>query len=91
MTIFDVLPHNPLSIEFRRNLVGDKWDAWLHLVERLMSVLLNDDDDKFKWNLTLSGLFTVKSLYDDFMNGHTRFIQKYLCYLKVPLKIRIFM
>ena len=91
VTVFDVLSHHPLTIEFCRNLVGDKWDAWLHLVERLMNISLLDDDDKFKWNLTLSGRFTVKSLYEDFMNGYTRFLQKYIWDLNVPLKIRIFM
>ena len=32
VTVFDVLSHYPLNIGFHRNLVGDKWDAWLHLV-----------------------------------------------------------
>src|SRR5664279_197536 len=71
VTVFDVLSQNPPNVTFRRNLIGDKWDAWLHLVERLMNISLNDYDDVFRWNLTISGGFTVKSLYEDFMNGHT--------------------
>ena len=31
------------------------------------------------------------SMYDDLMNGHTRFLRKYLWKLKIPLKIKIFM
>jgi hypothetical protein len=56
-----------------------------------MEVQLNDQPDSFCWNLTTSGKFSVKSLYTDFMSGHTRFLKKYLWKLKVPLKIRIFM
>ena len=47
----DVLSNSPLHIEFRRNLVGNKWDAWLHLVQRLMFINLPNDDDKFVWKL----------------------------------------
>ena len=28
----------PLNIQFRRTLVGNRWEAWLHLVSRLMEV-----------------------------------------------------
>ena len=58
---------------------------------RLMGVQLTENSDKFKWNLTASKDFSVKSLYADFMNGHTVFLRKYIWRLKVPLKIRIFM
>ena len=30
-------------------------------------------------------------MYEDMMNGHTRFLRKYLWKLKVPLKIKVFM
>jgi hypothetical protein len=56
-----------------------------------MNILLNDEPDRFKWHLTTIGLFTVKSMYADCMNGHTVFLKKYLWKIKVPLKIRIFM
>lgn len=54
-------------------------------------VHLNDNLDQFIWKLTNIGIFTVKSMYLDQMNGHTRFLYKYLWKLKVPLKIKIFM
>jgi hypothetical protein len=34
-------------------------------------------------------MFTVNSLYLDFMDDHTKFLWKYLWKIKVPLKIRI--
>jgi hypothetical protein len=89
--VADVLANNPLNIRFRRVLRGERWEAWLDLVSRVMHVQLSDELDKFIWNLTVSGNFLVKSLYADFMNGHTVFLKKYIWKLKVPLKIRIFM
>jgi len=91
-SVHDVL-HNapPLNLGFRRALVGNKWDMWSHLCHRLMEVTLTDVPDVFKWNLTQNGKFTVKSMYEDFMNGHTRYLQKYLWKLKIPQKIKIFM
>jgi hypothetical protein len=46
--------------------------------KKLMSIHLNDEPDRFKWHLTTMGLFTVKSMYADCMNGHTIFLKKYL-------------
>ena len=56
-----------------------------------MRVNLNEDEDRFKWNLTTNGNFTVRSLYLDIMNGHTPYLRKYLWKLKVPLKVKKFM
>jgi hypothetical protein len=89
--VADVLAQNPLCIEFRRTLSNDKWVAWLHLVQRLMPIALTNEDDNFFWKLTESGTFTVKSMYADFLNGHTVFLRKYIWKLKVPLKVKIFM
>src|SRR4051812_32133728 len=63
----------------------------LHLCQCLMLVQLTDESDKFIWTLTESGLFSVKSMYLDLMNGHTRICRKYLWKIKIPLKIKIFM
>lgn len=70
----DVLTKAPLNIKFRRSLVGDKWVRWLHLVQRLMSVCLNEDSDVLVWKLDALGAFTVKSMYTNYMNGHTIFL-----------------
>jgi hypothetical protein len=56
-----------------------------------MEINLNDDQDKFVWDLTSSRKFTVKSMYGDMLNGHTRYLRKYLWKIKIPLKIKIFM
>lgn len=57
----------------------------------MVSSRLNNDDDKFVWKLTSTGLFSVKSMYADLINNHTRFFRKYLWSLKIPLKIKVFM
>jgi hypothetical protein len=61
--VSDVLANNPLNVEFRRILSDAKWDAWIHLVQRLLSINLNDEEDKFVWKLSDSGSFSVKSMY----------------------------
>jgi hypothetical protein len=42
----------PLNIEFRRSLVGARWNRWLHLLHRLSDVQLEPHDDEFRWRLT---------------------------------------
>jgi hypothetical protein len=91
VSVADVLSRAPLNIEFRRTLTGTKWTSWLHLVGRLIDVQLSDQEDVFRWKLTASGKFSVKSMYLDYMNGHYVFLRKYIWKIKVPLKIRIFM
>jgi hypothetical protein len=86
-----VLTGYPLNIEFRRTLSDNKWEAWLHLLQRLILVNLTEDQDVFGWKLTISSLFSIKSVYADMMNGHTVFLRKYIWKIKVPLNIKIFM
>jgi hypothetical protein len=86
-----VLAHPPMNIGFRRTFNDYKYNLWLHLCQRLMSIHLSNEPNTFVWNLNESGLFSVKSMYLDLMNGHTRFLRKYLWKIKVPLKIKIFM
>ena len=52
-----VLQSNPINIQFRRSLVGDRWEAWLHLVRRLMDVNLSDESDSIHWKLTTNDIF----------------------------------
>ena len=56
--VAQVLENNPLNIEFRRVLTGQRWVSWLQLVEELMRVTLTDVEDCFKWKLTPTGKFT---------------------------------
>jgi mannosylglycoprotein endo-beta-mannosidase len=89
--VANVLQGSHLNIAFRRNLDEYKWTRWMHLVGRLIEVNLTDTKDNFVWNLMTSKEFTVKSMYLDYMTGHTRYLRKYIWKIKVPLKIRIFM
>jgi hypothetical protein len=91
VSLANVMAQVTLNIGFRQTLSGSRADRWIHLVQRLMNVYLTTQPDTFTWKLTTSGSFTVKSLYLDYMNDHTRFLRKYLWKIKVPLKIRIFM
>jgi hypothetical protein len=56
-----------------------------------MSVQLSSDQDVFVWGLTASDAFSVKSMYLDYMNGHPKYLRKYIWKMKVPLKIKILM
>src|SRR4051812_15242028 len=59
----------PLNIQFRRALVGERWNSWMHLVRRLIDVQLPDQPDSMHWKLTRKGVFTVKSFYMDLINS----------------------
>lgn len=61
------------------------------MVQRLITIHLNNDEDEFVWKITTFGRFSVKSMYTDFMNGHTVYLKNYIWKLKVPLKVKIFM
>ena len=74
ISVHDVMAVTPINLMFRRSVLGDKRASWLHLVEKLMRVSLSADSDSFRWRLTTNGVFYVKSLYADFMNGHTRYL-----------------
>jgi hypothetical protein len=56
-----------------------------------MEVQLSSEQDKFVWSLTIAGSFSVKSMYLEYMNGHTKYLHRYIWKIKVPLKIKIFM
>jgi hypothetical protein len=86
-----VFATEPINISFRRGLNDNKWVQWLHLCQRLITIDLTTEPDKFIWKLTDSGIFSVKSMYLDWMNDHTVYLRKYLWKLKIPLKIKIFM
>jgi hypothetical protein len=86
-----VLDTQPINMTFRRGLNDNKWIQWLHLCQRLITINLTTESDSFIWKLNDSGVFTVKSMYLDMMNGHTIYLRKYLWKLKIPLKINFFM
>jgi hypothetical protein len=73
--VSNVLSTTPLNIGFRRALMENKQVRWIHLVQHLMDVNLETKDDVFKWNLTTTGNFRVKSMYLHMINGHTRLLE----------------
>jgi hypothetical protein len=91
VSVANVMSQTPLNIGFRQALTGHRANRWLHLCTRLMRVQLTAHSNVFKWGLTKSGLYTVKSMYLDCMDDHTKYLQKHLWKIKVPLNIRIFM
>jgi hypothetical protein len=50
-----------------------------------------DGKDYFKWLLTKSGFFTVRSMYLDGIDTHPPFQHSKISKWKVPLKIKIFL
>ena len=76
LLVADVLSTVTSNIKFRHALTRNKRTTWLHLVERLMDVSLSTEPDVFRWKRTTSGVFSVKSLYADFHNGHKVFFTK---------------
>src|SRR4051812_26739460 len=45
-TVFQSIP---LNIQFRRSLVGERWNSGMHLVRRLIDVQLSDQPDSLHW------------------------------------------
>jgi hypothetical protein len=86
-----MLQSNPLNIQFRRSLVGARWEAWLHLVRRLMDVNLSDESDSIHWKLTPNVIFSVKSIYLDLIDSSPIPKSIHILKIKVPLRIKIFM
>jgi hypothetical protein len=72
ISVADVINQTPLNIGLTRVLLlrDAGWERWLHLVELLMGVHLNDEQDKFTWHLSASGIYSVKSYYAEYMRGH---------------------
>ena len=71
-----VLAQTPINIEFRRRLDGNKWNEWLHLCQRFMTVNLTSQKDVFIWKLINDGVFTIKSMYSAIMDNSVRYHHK---------------
>jgi hypothetical protein len=52
-----------LNISLRRGLVVNNLTLWHRLVARVAHTRLNDEKDKFIWDLLQNGLFNVNSMY----------------------------
>ena len=80
-----------LNLYFRRALVDNKLVEWQNLVAQIAHVQLVDGSDTFRWNLTNSGSFTVRSFYLHLLDSQPPFRHKMIWKLKIPLKIKIFL
>jgi hypothetical protein len=89
MSVAQVLSTTPLNVSFRRALVGDNWDKWLHLVESVLMVYLNDHRDSFRW--TASKIFSVINMYNDLIIKSGTPVNCCTWKAKIPLKIKIFL
>jgi hypothetical protein len=72
-----VLSNFPYNIRFNRTLNEEIWKSWVSILRILINVNLSDELDSFKWNLTTTGIFLVKSMYADYLDGHMVFLTKY--------------
>jgi hypothetical protein len=63
--VADVMSYAPLNVGFTRALTHDKWETRISLLRRLMHISLSDEPATFKWRLTTSKIFLVKSMYAD--------------------------
>jgi hypothetical protein len=82
VTVNSVMNSTPTNIGFRRTLNPLNWDRWGQLVSRLIAVQLTEQDNVFKWGLTVTGIFSVKTTYLDLLNGHIVFLKKYIWKIK---------
>jgi hypothetical protein len=74
VSVANMLSQNPVNITFHRTLLDNRWFLWLQLVERLMNVQLNNEKVVFVWSLRMSGNFSVKSMYLDWLDDGTKFL-----------------
>jgi hypothetical protein len=75
-TVASIFGRVPLNVSFLRSLVGDNL-LWQHsLVTQIANVELNEENDMFKWNLTMLGQFIVKSMYRALVNNVNVFYNK---------------
>jgi hypothetical protein len=63
-TIATVMATSPPNTTFRRVLLGQRLVAWNTLIHWLEDIQLSPELDKFRWNLHVDGIFSVKSLYN---------------------------
>ena len=71
--------------------MDNKLTEWLSLVARISNVELAEGLDYFRWSLTKSGLFSVRSLYLYLIDTLTPFRHKKIWKIRIPLKIKIFL
>jgi hypothetical protein len=82
---------SPLNVSFRRALVDNNLNVWNSLVAQLLNVEIGEGSDTFRWDLTQTGKFSVKSMYSYLINTSPPVQHKKIWKLNIPLKIKIFL
>lgn len=77
-TVASIFGRVPLNVSFLRSLVGDNLLLGQSLVTQNANVKLNEENDMFKWNLTASVQFSIKSMYRALINNVIVFYNKLL-------------
>jgi hypothetical protein len=90
-TVAQVLSTIPLNVSFRRSLTNNHLFAWHHLVSKVASTNLSNDNDVFVWNLQKSGIFSARSLYTSILRCGVAPTKCRLWKIKAPLKVKIFL
>ena len=70
--------------------MDNKLVEWHNLVAQIAHVEIVEGSDTFRWNLTKSGLYSVRLLYFHLIDTQPSFQHKMIWKLKIPLKIKIF-
>jgi hypothetical protein len=71
--------------------VNENLNSLHNLVLRIANIHLNDQSDIFKWSLTISGQFPIRSMYQAMLDIDIVPHNIYLWKIKIPLKIKIFL
>ena len=88
-TSISELSHNGWDLGFRRSLSPVELGDWHRLVA--MFPALSKEADSVSWPHTVSGKFTIKSLYNRIISGSTTSKFKRIWTARVPPKIKIFL
>jgi hypothetical protein len=76
----------------RRMLGRAELEEWNELQALLENVCISDEEDEIQWELTVSKVFTTRSLYRLITSGGVNYrVAEKLWGCKIPLKIRIFL
>ncbi|PNT70202.1 hypothetical protein BRADI_2g07627v3, partial [Brachypodium distachyon] len=78
-------------LTFRRWLGPDLQLQLTKLHDLIWGVALNEERDRPKWKWSKSGIYTVKSMYEQLCNGGRDRLFRHLWKAKLPLKIKIWL
>ena len=69
VNVATVLDTGTPAVSFRRYLNEQNLNDWQGIIERLRSIHLTNEPDRFKWGLHQNGVFSVSSMYNTIINA----------------------